>query len=320
MDSASPLKPSSNSCAKKDISELNTGLLYAIFAYAIWGLFPLYWRLLQAIPATQITAHRVIWSWLVLTAVILLSKQWRSFRSAANLRVLVSYSISAVLISINWIVYIWAVNANHIVETSLGYFINPLLSVFFGTVFFKERLRPLHWLSLGCATLGVIYLTFHYGRVPWIALVLASTFSLYGLVKKLAPLQSLFGLTLETAVLVLPAVGYLLYCEHNGNGSLTSSDLRTYLLLFIGGIITAGPLLMFASAAQRIPLTLIGMLQYIAPTLQILLGIFFFHEPFSSTQLTGFTMVWIALAIFVVEGFRQRQKLPLAAAESKSAS
>lgn len=287
---------------------MNNGLLYALFAYTIWGLFPLFWRLLQAIPAAQITAHRVIWSWLVLMIVIVLTKQWRELRTVTTRRVLANYTIAAVLISINWVVYIWAVNANHIVETSLGYFINPLFSVFLGTVFFKERLRPWHWLSLFFATGGVIYLTYDYGRVPWIALVLAATFSLYGLVKKTAPLKSLFGLTLETAVLVIPALAYLALCEQNGTGTLLHIDLHTYLLLGIAGIITAGPLLMFASAAQRIPLTLIGILQYIAPTIQILLGIFFFREPFSATQLTGFSMVWIALAIFMVGGFITRQR------------
>ncbi len=291
---------------------MNTGLLYALFAYTIWGLFPLYWRLLQAIPATQITAHRVIWSWVVLTIFIVLTKQWRDFRRSVNRRVLLNYTIAAILISINWILYIWAVNANHIVEVSLGYFINPLISVFFGTVFFKEKLRPLHWISLLCASCGVIYLTYHYGHVPWIALVLATTFSLYGLTKKLAPLKSLFGLTLETAVLVIPALVYLLLCERDGNGTLLHSNPRTYFLLFVAGIITAGPLLLFATAAQRIPLTLIGILQYIAPTLQILLGIFFFHEPFSSVQLTGFSLVWIALAIFVIAGFVKRRQIPIA--------
>lgn len=294
---------------------MNTGFLYALIAYAIWGLFPLYWRLLQAIPATQIAGHRMIWSWVVLAIVIVATKQLRSFRTSINFRVLVSYSIAALLISINWVVYIWAVNADHIVETSLGYFINPLISVFFGTVFFKERLRPLHWISLACAAIGVIYLTYQYGRLPWIALVLASSFSLYGLVKKIAPLQSLFGLTLETTVLVLPALIYLIFCEYNGNGTLLNTDLRTYSILFLGGIVTAIPLLLFASAAQRIPLTLIGMLQYIAPTLQILLGIFFFHEPFSSKQLLGFSLVWIALAIFMLEGFLRRQKGNITAAK-----
>ena len=278
---------------------MNRGLLNAMLAYAIWGLFPLFWRLLQAIPASQIVAHRIIWSWLVLMAVVLLTRQWRAFRSVIDRRVLISYSASALIISVNWLVYIWAVNANHVVETSLGYFINPLISVFFGTVFFKEKLRPLHWLSLAIATAGVVYLTFHYGRIPWIALALAVTFSLYGLIKKVAPLQSLFGLTLETAVLVLPAFGFLLLGEQQGNGAFTSIHFHTYLLLLLAGIVTAVPLLLFASAAQRIPLTLIGILQYIAPTMQILLGIFFFHEPFSATQLTGFGMVWIALAIFV---------------------
>jgi len=287
---------------------MNSGLLYATLAYAIWGLFPLFWRLLQSIPALQIAGHRMIWSWVVLAIVIVATKQWKEFRGSINFRVLGSYSIAALLISINWVIYIWAVNANHIVETSLGYFINPLISVFFGTVFFKERLRPLHWVSLTCAAIGVIYLTYHYGRLPWIALVLASTFSLYGLVKKIAPLKSLFGLTLETTVLVLPALFYLILCEYQGHGTLLNTDLRTYSILFIGGIVTAIPLLLFATAAQRIPLTLIGILQYIAPTLQILLGIFYFHEPFSSTQLLGFSLVWFALAIFMLEGLLRRRR------------
>lgn len=291
---------------------MNTGLLYALIAYAIWGLFPLYWRLLQAIPATQITAHRIVWSWLVLAAVVALAKQWRTLRSAINSRVVLNYTITALLISLNWCVYIWAVNANHIVETSLGYFINPLISVFFGTVFFKERLRPLHWISLLFASIGVVYLTFHYGRVPWIALALAGTFSLYGLVKKIAPLPSLLGLTLETSIIVLPALGYLLWCEANGTGTLWNLDAYTYFLLLLGGAITAGPLLLFASAAQRIPLTLIGILQYIAPTLQILLGIFYFREPFSEVQLTGFSLVWIALGIFVVDGLWRRPRSAVA--------
>jgi chloramphenicol-sensitive protein RarD len=289
---------------------MNGGLLYALLAYAIWGLFPLYWRLLQAVPATQITAHRILWSWVVLTLVIAIGKRGREFVGSINRRVVANYSIAAALISVNWLVYIWAVNHDHIVETSLGYFINPLISVFLGTVLFKEKLRPLHWLSLSIATIGVIYLTYNYGRLPWIALALAGTFASYGLVKKIAPLQSLFGLTLETTVLIIPALIYLLVCEHNGNGTLFHFDAHNTPLLFIGGVITIVPLLMFATAAQRIPLTLIGILQYVAPTLQILLGIFFFHEPFSTEQLTGFSLVWIALVIFMVEGFIRRKKLP----------
>lgn len=286
---------------------MNSGVLHAILAYTIWGLFPLYWRLLKAIPAAQITAHRIVWSWVALMIVIVLLKQWRELRGTITRRVLASYATAAALISINWLCYIWAVNSDHVIETSLGYFINPLISVFFGAVFFKERLRPFHWLSLFLATCGVMYLTYDYGRLPWIALLLAGTFSLYGLTKKVAPLKSLFGLTLETAVLVIPAFFYLLLCEKNGNGTLLHVDLRTHLLLFVTGLITAGPLLLFGSAVQRIPLMLIGMLQYIAPTIQILLGIFFFHEPFSATQLTGFSIVWFALAIFVVDGLLSRR-------------
>jgi chloramphenicol-sensitive protein RarD len=287
---------------------LNKGILQAFIAYAIWGLFPLYWRLLLKVPALQIVSHRIIWSWVFLIIAIALTKQWRALSNLITYRVIANYSVAAALISVNWLVYIWAVNANHVIETSLGYFINPLFSVFLGTVFFKERLHPWHWLSLAIATVGVGYLTYDYGRVPWIALALAATFSLYGLVKKTAPLKSLFGLTLETTVLVAPAILYLAFCEQNGSSTFLQVDLHTQLFLILAGLVTVGPLLLFASAAQSIPLTMIGILQYTAPTLQILLGIFFFREPFSSVQLLGFAMVWIALAIFVIGGLVVRRK------------
>jgi chloramphenicol-sensitive protein RarD len=222
------------------------------------------------------------------------------------------YLLAALLISVNWLVYVWGVNTGHIVETSLGYFINPLLSVFLGVVVLRERLRPLQWLPILLAAAGVLYLTLVYGRVPWIALTLAFTFALYGLVKKLAPLNSLHGLSLETAILFLPALAYLLYEEIQGRATFLHTDTRTTLLLLAAGLVTTVPLLMFASAARRIPLSAIGLMQYIAPSLQFLIGVLIYHEPFNRHHLLGFSLVWMALAIFAAEMIaHERRRRPV---------
>jgi chloramphenicol-sensitive protein RarD len=251
-----------------------------------------------------VLCHRILWSFVTLLVIILISRQWRAFREAlADLRVLRAYAVAAVLISINWLTYIWAVNAGFIVETSLGYFINPLFSVLLGVVFFRERLRPWQWAAIALATAGVVYLTYAYGSLPWIALTLAATFGAYGLVKKTAPLGSLHGLTLETGVLLMPAIVFLVYSDRAGNGALFNSGAISHALLMGAGIITAVPLLLFSSAARRIPLSLIGILQYIAPTLQLLIGVMVYQEPFTTTKFLGFGMVWAALIIYGVEGF-----------------
>ena len=282
---------------------MNRGTWYAIGAYALWGLLPIYWKWLRYVPATQVLCHRILWSFITLFVIILISRQWRIFREGiANLRVLRAYAVAAVLISINWLTYIWAVNAGFIVETSLGYFINPLLNVLLGVVFFRERLRPWQWAAIALATTGVVYLTFAYGSLPWIALTLAFTFGAYGLVKKTAPLGSLHGLTLETSVLLVPAIMFLVYSDRAGNGALFNSGAMSDALLMGAGIITAVPLLLFSSAARRIPLSLIGILQYIAPTLQFLLGVLVYKEPFTATKFMGFGIVWAALIIYGVEG------------------
>lgn len=282
---------------------MNRGTWYAIGAYALWGLLPIYWKWLRYVPATQVLCHRILWSFITLFVIILISRQWRTFREGiANLRVLRAYAVAAVLISINWLTYIWAVNAGFIVETSLGYFINPLLNVLLGVVFFRERLRPWQWAAIALATTGVVYLTFAYGSLPWIALTLAFTFGAYGLVKKTAPLGSLHGLTLETSVLLVPAIMFLVYSDRAGNGALFNSGAMSDALLMGAGIITAVPLLLFSSAARRIPLSLIGILQYIAPTLQFLLGVLVYKEPFTATKFMGFGIVWAALIIYGVEG------------------
>jgi chloramphenicol-sensitive protein RarD len=304
---------------------MNKGVWYAVGAYVAWGLFPVYWKWLHQVPALQLLSHRIVWSSFLLLAVILLTKQWQAFRAAAlTWRVLRIYLISAALIGVNWLTYVWAVNAGFIVETSLGYFINPLLSVLMGVVFLRERLRAWQWLPIGLATAGVLYLAFAYrvgaaegltahGALPWIALTLAFSFGLYGLIKKVAPLNSLYGLTLETGILFLPALAYLIYSDVAGQGAFLHTGMASDLLLVGAGAVTTVPLLMFAAGARRIPLSLVGILQYITPTMQFLLGVLVYKEPFTHTRLIGFGIVWIALIIFGVEGFLAHRNQPVAA-------
>jgi chloramphenicol-sensitive protein RarD len=283
---------------------MNKGVLYGIGAYILWGFFPIYWKVLHVVPALQVIGHRIGWSFAVLLIYIIATRQWQEFRSLAfNPKTIAIYAIAGILLSINWLVYVWGVNAGFIVETSLGYFINPLLSVLMGVIFLREHLRPVQWVPVGIAAIGVIYLTAVYGRLPWIALSLALSFGFYGLVKKLAPLGSLYGLTLETAIVFPAALIYLVFLQANGTGSFLHQGTTVDLFLMGAGIVTTIPLLMFASAARQIPLTMVGILQYIAPTIQFLLGVFVYKEPFDRAHLIGFGMVWVALIIFWVENF-----------------
>ena len=281
---------------------METGIWYALGAYVLWGLFPIYWKWLHDVSPLQVIGHRIGWSFILLIIVILATKQWTKFCSTLNRRVLGVYLIAGLLLSFNWLIYVWGVNTEHVVETSLGYFINPLFSVLLGMIFLKERLRPLQWLPIGLAAIGVIYLTWTYGSLPWIALGLTFTFGFYGLVKKLSPLGSLYGLTLETGLVFLPALGYLIYVGATGEGAFGHIGAVSDALMVGTGAVTTIPLLMFASAAKRIPLTMVGIMQYIAPTLQFLLGVLIYKEPFTSTSLIGFSLVWIALIVFWVEG------------------
>lgn len=282
---------------------MNKGILYGIGAYVAWGFFPIYWKFLHHVPAIQVIGHRIMWSFLLLIVFIVFAKQWADFRALASFKVIRIYTIAAILISINWLVYVWAVNANFIVETSLGYFINPLISVLLGVIFFKERLRIAQWIPVILAALGVVYLTYVYGRLPYIALTLAFSFGLYGLVKKLSPLGSLYGLTIETGILFIPALGYLVFAEATNTAAFLHTGIISDLLLIGAGLITTVPMLMFSSAARSIPLWVVGLLQYIAPTLQFLIGVFIYKEPFSHNQLIGFGIVWTALVIFLVENY-----------------
>lgn len=283
------------------------GLWYGLAAYGIWGLFPIFWKLFGAVPAPQLLAHRIVWSFVALAA-ILATVRRDGLKAIVSVpgRVVALYSAAAVLIAVNWFLYIWAVNAGFVVETSLGYFITPLVNVSLGVMAFRERLRRAQWLAVGVAAAGVLYLGRAYGSLPWVALGLAFSFGGYGLVKKKAPLSSLDGLTLETAVLFLPALIWLVSLQMSGAG-VFARDLSMDVLLATSGVITIVPLLLFASAVQRITLSAIGILQYIAPTIQLFLGVLVYGEPFTHTQLVGFTFVWIALVIFAVDGIRARR-------------
>jgi chloramphenicol-sensitive protein RarD len=283
---------------------MNKGILNGIAAYALWGFFPIYWKLLHQVPALQVIGHRISWSFILLVLFIVLTKQWQSFRSAAlTTKTIGIYSIAGILLTINWLVYVWGVNSGFIVETSLGYFINPLLSVLLGVIFLRERLRTAQWVPVIIAAIGVIYLTAVYGRLPWNALSLAFSFGFYGFVKKLAPLGSLYGLTLETGIVFPIALIYLVFVGMSGIGAFLQQSVLTDLLLIGAGVVTTIPLLMFASAAKQIPLTVIGLLQYIAPTIQFLIGVFIYDEPFDQSHFIGFGIVWVALVIFWVENF-----------------
>jgi len=281
----------------------NRGFWYGAGAYASWGVFPLYWKLLTDVPVLQLICHRIVWSAVLLLGYVALSGQAASLReSVRNPAVRKAYATAALLIAVNWFGFIWAVNAGFIVETSLGYFINPLLSVLLGVFVVGERLRPGQWAAVATAACGVLYLTVSHGKVPWISLLLATTFAFYGLVKKRAPLGSVQGLSVETGMLALPALLVLLWSEHAGDGALFHRPPLTTALLFGAGAVTTAPLLMFATAARSIPMFWIGILQYIAPTLQLAIGVLVYAEPFSRDSLVGFSMVWAALLLFAIEG------------------
>jgi chloramphenicol-sensitive protein RarD len=295
----------------------NKGILYGIATYMMWGFFPLYFKALHVVPALQIMFHRVVWCFLFLAVVILVKKEWPNFKAEVqSKRVLAIYALAAILLATNWLVYIFGINSGQVLETSLGYFINPLFSVALGVIFLKEKLRPMQWLPIGLAAAGVIYLTIQHGTLPWIALALAFTFGLYGLVKKVSPLGSLHGLTLETTILFLPALGYLLYAESQGSGAFGHTSWQVTLLLALSGVVTAIPLLLFAAAARSIPLYMIGILQYIAPTLQFLLGVLVFKEPFTPARVIGFSVIWLALLLYSVENYVVRRRVTLPAAAS----
>ena len=282
---------------------MNKGILYALSAYGLWGFLPIYWKLLKGVPPLEIMAHRIVWGLIILLGLLAYKQRWAWLQSVRqSRRTMVTFVISAVLLSANWFTYIWAVNAGFIIEASLGYFINPLINVLFGAIFLGERLRGWQKVAILLALSGVLWLTVSYGALPWIALTLAVSFGLYGLLRKTAELESLEGLSLEMMILFLPALSYLLYLLAIGDFALGRVSALQNLLLVMTGVITAVPLLLFAMGARRVTLTTLGILQYVAPTGQFLIGVFVYDEPFSATQLVGFGLIWLALAIYTSEG------------------
>jgi chloramphenicol-sensitive protein RarD len=283
-----------------------SGFWSGVAAFTIWGLVPLYWKLLKHVPAMQVLGHRIVWSLAVLIIVVAAMRRGATLGAVSG-RVVGLYAIAAALIAVNWFLYIYAVNAGFIVETSLGYYITPLVNVLFGVVVFHERMRPAQWVAIAIAALGVVQLTFAYGALPWIAFGLAASFGSYGLAKKKAPLDPVEGLTLETAILAPLAILFLVMLHRSGEGAFLRTGATSDALMIGGGLVTTVPLLLFAAAARTVPLSVIGILQYIGPTLQFLLGVFLYHEPFSRPQLIGFSIVWTALAVYAGDSLRARR-------------
>ena len=286
------------------------GMLAAAAAYVLWGILPIYWKALAQVPASEILCHRMVWSLLVTGLLIVALRRLRSLgRLVRDRRSLRHFALAAVLLAGNWLLYIWAVNAGYVIEASLGYFINPLISVLFGVLFLKEGLRAGQLAALLLALAGVVYLTVYYGQFPWIALCLASSFAVYGLLHKKTAAPALEGLCVETMVLFLPAALFLVTAEVRGTGAFGHGGQQQLLLLAGSGLITSLPLLLFGFAAQRISLTHLGLLQYIAPSINLILGIFIYHEPFPPVRMVGFVLIWSALFLYLLEGIYLRKRI-----------
>lgn len=296
---------------------MRRGTLLAGSAYVLWGLLPIYWKALSSVAPAEILVHRILWSVVICLVLLALRKNWGwlrdGLRHPAAFRVSV---VTAVLLAVNWLVYIWATNNGHIVESSLGYFINPLVNVLLGTVILHERLRLGQLAAILVATLGVIYLILNAGGLLWISFTLALSFGVYGLLRKTSKLGSLEGLSIEMMILSLPALAFFLLLASRGESGFATQSWTVTLLLVMTGVVTAGPLLLFASGARLVPLTTLGVLQYLAPTLQFLIGVLIYGEAFTQTRLIGFSIIWLALAIYTAEGFirrrRRRQLLTIA--------
>lgn len=283
------------------MTEQRRGVIYGITAYGLWGLFPLYWPLLAPAGAVEILAHRVVWSLVFLIGVLTLTRRWGALRALRRQPgALLRLTVAAAVIAVNWGLYIWGVNSGHVVETSLGYFINPLVTVLLGVVLLRERLRGLQTAAVALGAVAVLALAVEYGRPPWIALTLAVSFATYGYLKKSVNAGAAETLSVETAVLVVPALGYLVALGALGDGSL-GHGVGLSVLLAGAGVVTAIPLMCFGAAATRLPLTTIGLLQYLTPVMQFLLGVLLRHEPMPPARLAGFALVWCALALLTVD-------------------
>jgi chloramphenicol-sensitive protein RarD len=283
---------------------MNPGVLYATLAYTAWGLFPLYFHQLAGVAPLEVVMHRTLWSAVFLLCVLLYLGRWAWLRQLAGRpRVLAAFALSAALLTLNWLTYVWAVHNQHLLDASLGYFILPLVNVAIGFFVLHERPRPGQWLAVAVASSGVLWLAVQAGHPPWIALILAFSFGGYGLLRKVGALGALEGLTLETWLLAPLAMVVLAYLSWQGESAFVRGDTTTMAWLLLGGPLTATPLLLFAAGARRITLTTMGILQYISPSLQFAIGVWLFHEPFQSARFVGFVLIWAALVLYSVEGW-----------------
>jgi chloramphenicol-sensitive protein RarD len=287
------------------------GVLAATSSFLCWGIFPLYWKQMQGVPAFELIAHRITWSLLFLLGVLAWQRNFGALRPAfATGRAFGLNLLSGLLLAVNWTVYVWAVNSGHVIESSLGYFLVPLVNVGLGSAVLHERLRPVAWLAIGLAAAGVGLLLLRVGHVPWIALALAGTWSGYGLLKKKSALGPIAGLTVETLLLFPVAAALLLWWHHTGAGALGRVDARTHFFVLAAGVVTAVPLLLFAYGARRIRLTTLGLLQYVAPTVQFLVGLFIYREPFDAAHLQAFALIWCGLGLYSADSlWGQRRRL-----------
>jgi chloramphenicol-sensitive protein RarD len=302
-------------------SERRDGLIFGAGAYLLWGLFPLYWPLLKPASPLEILAHRMIWSLVFIGAILAVTRGWSRVRLiVADRGKLGRLALAAAVITVNWGVYIWGVNSKHVVETSLGYFINPLLTILLGVFVLHESLRTVQWIAVGIATLAIVVLTVDYGRLPWIALTIACSFATYGFLKKQVNVGAVESLAVEAGVLAIPALITLIVISGRGDLAFGHAGTGNALLLAGTGAITAIPLLLFGAGMRRLPLTVIGLLQYLAPVLQFAVGVGIRHEPMPTARLVGFSLVWLALIVLTVDGVRnQRNSTAERAAESVAA-
>jgi len=291
------------------VPEQRRGLLFGITAYGLWGVLPLYWTLLEPAGAVEIIAHRILWSMITMGLLVVVLRRTSQLRAILTHRRTLGLLVSAALvITVNWVVYVYGVNNEMVVETSLGYFINPLVTVLMGVLLLGERLRPLQWGAIGVASIAVVVLTIDYGRLPYVALVLAFSFGTYGLLKKTADVGAVESLAVETTVVAPLAAAYVAWLVATGDSSFGTEGASHAALLVSTGIITAIPLICFGAAAIRVPLTTLGLLQYLAPTLQLVLGVFVMDEAMPASRWVGFVLVWIALVIFTVEATNHRRR------------
>lgn len=285
---------------------MNKGIVLGLGAYLLWGMFPLYFRLLHRVPALELVAHRAVWSMCVMAIATMVAGKVAPFaRRIASQQIVSFHLATGILIAANWLLYVWGVNAGKVVECSLGYFLNPLVSVALGVVVLRERLRPAQWTGVGLAATGVVYLASATGAVPWLSIALALSFGIYGLLKKRAPLGSFDGLLLETMLLAPIAFGWIVWSERTPTGPMHLATSLEWTLVVGTGIVTTVPLLMFSAATRRVPLSWMGFLQYITPTMQFLIGVFVFKEAFGPQKLHGFALVWAGLAVVMADGIHR---------------